>query len=158
MKYFLSNAPEGTATETLLLVAFSRCKIERMFQDSKMELGMDHFEVRKFNSISRHLILSCVSYLFLAEFHQQQTAEEKKRRADAQPGGYGHTPPGGDLGRWGTLFDEAGPSDQRATGDNATTQRQGRPQSPQTHHPTITCHWRGLEEGPKVSMAEVVAL
>lgn len=36
-----------------------------MFEDGKGELGMDHFEVRKFRSIRRHLILSCVSYLFM---------------------------------------------------------------------------------------------
>jgi hypothetical protein len=36
--------------------------------DGKSELGMDHFEVRTYRSVRRHLILSCVSYLFLAEF------------------------------------------------------------------------------------------
>jgi len=68
VKYFISNACESTTVETLLRVALSRWKIERMFEDSKMELGMDHFEVRKYLSISRHLMLSCVSHLFLAEF------------------------------------------------------------------------------------------
>ncbi|HUO09679.1 MAG TPA: transposase [Phycisphaerae bacterium] len=75
VKYFLSNAPEETPVETLLLVAFSRWKIERMFEDGKGELGLDHFEVRKYQSIQRHLILSGVSYLFLAEF--QATHGEK---------------------------------------------------------------------------------
>jgi SRSO17 transposase len=49
-------------------VAFSRWRIERLFEDSKTELGMDHFEVRNYLSIQRHLILTCVSHLFLAEF------------------------------------------------------------------------------------------
>jgi len=75
VKYFLSNASQDTPTETLLLVAFSRWKIERMFEDGKGELGMNHFEVRKYLSIRRHLILSCVSYQFLAEFHQQHRGE-----------------------------------------------------------------------------------
>jgi SRSO17 transposase len=68
VKYFVSNAPEETTVETLLLVALSRWRIERMFEDSKGELGMDHFEVRRYISIKRHLIVSCVSHLFLAEF------------------------------------------------------------------------------------------
>ena len=68
VKFFLSNAPESTTVETLLLVAFSRWRVERMFEDSKTELGMDHFEVRKYLSIQRHLVLTCVSHLFLAEF------------------------------------------------------------------------------------------
>ncbi len=68
VKFFLSNAPESTPLEVLLLVAFSRWRIERLFQDSKTELGMDHFEVHKYPSIVRHLILTCISHLFLAEF------------------------------------------------------------------------------------------
>jgi len=78
IKYFISNAPPGTPIETLLLVAFSRWKIERLFQDAKDELGMDHFEVRKHVLISRHLLISCVSHLFLAEF---QMEHGKKIRA-----------------------------------------------------------------------------
>jgi SRSO17 transposase len=88
IKYFLSNAPEGTSVETLLLVALSRWKIERMFEDGKGELGMDHFEVRKYRSIRRHLILSCVSYLFLAEFHQSHRGE--KSAPDDLPDSYRH--------------------------------------------------------------------
>ena len=34
-------------------------------------MGLDHFEVRKFTAIHRHWLLSCVSYLFLAEFQQR---------------------------------------------------------------------------------------
>ena len=41
VKYFLSNAPQDTPIETLLLVALSRWKIERMFEDGKGELGLD---------------------------------------------------------------------------------------------------------------------
>jgi SRSO17 transposase len=92
LKYFISNAPETTTVETLLLVAFSRWKIERMFEDGKGELGLDHFEVRKFRSIQRHLILSCVSYLFLAEFHQTHRGE--KPAPDALPSTHGDGEPG----------------------------------------------------------------
>ncbi|MBU0640070.1 MAG: hypothetical protein KKB50_14490 [Planctomycetes bacterium] len=58
--------------KVLLLVAFSRWRIERMFADSKSQLGLDHFEVRRYCSLCRHLLLTCVSYLFLAEFCQRQ--------------------------------------------------------------------------------------
>jgi len=70
VKFFLSNAPLDTPVETLLLVAFSRWRIERRFEDSQTELGLDHFEVRQYGAITRHLRLSCVSHLFLAEFVQ----------------------------------------------------------------------------------------
>ena len=58
IKYFISNVPEATPVETLLRVAFTRWTVERAFEDSKTELGMNHFEARKFISIQRHLILS----------------------------------------------------------------------------------------------------
>lgn len=77
VKYFLSNASQETPVEVLLLVAFSRRRIERLFEDSKTELGMDHFEVRKDCSIVRHPILTCISHLFLAEFW---LAQRKKIR------------------------------------------------------------------------------
>lgn len=78
VKYFLSNAPPDTSTDVLLLVAFSRWKVERLFEDGKSELGLDHFEVRKYLCVKRHLIVSCVSYQFLAEF---QAKHQKKTRS-----------------------------------------------------------------------------
>jgi len=84
VKFFLSNAPESTSAEVLLLVAFSRWRIERIFEDSKGELGMDHFEVRKYISIQRHLILTSVSHLFLAEFLLPRQSQVLERLGDAQ--------------------------------------------------------------------------
>lgn len=83
VKFFLSNAPASLSLEVLLLVAYSRWRIERLFEDTKGELGLDHFEVRKYLSIRRHLILTCVSYLFLAEFRLQHGGE--KSRPHRQP-------------------------------------------------------------------------
>ena len=67
VKYFLSNAPEDTAAEVMLHAAFSRSGIERLFEESKGQVGLDHFEVRRYTAVMRHLILSMVSLLFLAE-------------------------------------------------------------------------------------------
>jgi SRSO17 transposase len=65
VKYFFSNAPEEAPLTTLLRVAFSRWVIERLFEDGKSEIGLDHFEVRRYLPILRHLIVSMVSLLFL---------------------------------------------------------------------------------------------
>jgi SRSO17 transposase len=78
IKYFVSNAEAETPLETLLLVAFSRWRIERCFEDGKGEVGLDHYEGRRWLGLQRHLILSAVSYLFLAE--QQQRLGEKTSR------------------------------------------------------------------------------
>lgn len=68
VKFFVGNAAPSVATEQILFVAFSRWHIERQFQDAKTDLGMDHFEMRRFIGIQRHLIVSCLSHAFLAEF------------------------------------------------------------------------------------------
>ncbi|MCG3132202.1 MAG: IS701 family transposase ISRba4 [Phycisphaerae bacterium] len=81
VKFFLSNAAASAPVETLLRVAFSRWRIERMFEDSKDELGMDHFEVRRYLSIRRHLILTCVSHLFLAEFRLDHGKKTRNSRS-----------------------------------------------------------------------------
>ncbi len=65
VKYFLSNAPEDTPLTKVLEVAFSRHHIERLFEDAKGQVGLDHFEVRKYQPLMRHLVLSMVSLLFL---------------------------------------------------------------------------------------------
>ena len=70
-KYFVSNATPGTPLEVLLHVAFARWHIERCFEDDKTEIGLDHFEVRNYRSLKRHLILSTLSFLFLAETNEK---------------------------------------------------------------------------------------
>lgn len=76
VKYFLSNAPEGAATETLLWAALSRHRIERCFQDSKSELGMDHYEGRTYLGFIRHLYLTMVSFLFLMKAVMRRRGEK----------------------------------------------------------------------------------
>ena len=66
VKYFLSNASPDTPLQELLHIAFSRWHIERIFQDGKGQVGMGHFEMRRYRPLIRHLILSMVSFLFLA--------------------------------------------------------------------------------------------
>jgi len=175
VKYFISNANESTPVETLLLAAFSRWKIERMFEDSKMELGMAHFEARKFNAISRHLLLSCVSHLFLAEFQQQHLSVNtcgtsggcdtsdtsgggKKNDADAQPDRHSAEHAGRPLVRRRPLLAPARPSHQRATDLNATTQRQGRQEPSQTNHPQITRDRHHHENLETMSVGKDIAL
>jgi SRSO17 transposase len=87
VKYFISNAPPGTSVQKLLLVAFSRWRIERCFEDGKGEVGLDHYEGRRYVGLQRHLIISAISYLFLARMRHEQA--EKKSRADRVPSAHG---------------------------------------------------------------------
>ena len=83
LKYFLSNASADTPIETLLHVAFARAEIEQLFEAAKGEIGLDHFEVRHYTSLVRHLIVSLASLLFLME---QTTRLRKKRLVEHLPG------------------------------------------------------------------------
>jgi hypothetical protein len=71
VKFFLSNAPPETKVQTLLLVAFSRWRVERCFQDQKQEVGLDQWEGRRWLGLKRHLIITTVSYFFLARVREQ---------------------------------------------------------------------------------------
>ena len=92
IKFFLSNAPAETSVQTLLLVAFSRWRVERCFEDQKQEVGLDQWEGRHWLGLKRHLILTSVSYLFLARVREELRG--KKSRADRVPSTRG----GGTLG------------------------------------------------------------
>jgi len=86
IKYFLSNAPPDTPVKKLLWVAFGRWRIERCFEDGKGEVGLDHWEGRRWLGLKRHLILTAVSYMFLAKVCQR--LREKKSGVDRLPSTY----------------------------------------------------------------------
>jgi SRSO17 transposase len=88
VKYFISNAPPETDIATLLRVAFSRWRVERCYEDQKGEVGLDHYEGRRYVGLKRHLILSCVSYLFLSRVRESLRGE--KSGADSVPGPHRH--------------------------------------------------------------------
>jgi SRSO17 transposase len=76
LKFFVSNASEGTSMSVLLLVAFQRWRVERCFEDQKQEVGLDCFEGRRYLGLKRHLIITSISYLFLSRVCQQQRGEK----------------------------------------------------------------------------------
>jgi hypothetical protein len=67
----------------MLLVAFSRWRVERCFEDQKSEIGLDQYEGRRYQGLKRHVILSCISYLFLTRMRQDFGGE--KPGADGVP-------------------------------------------------------------------------
>jgi len=126
VKYFVSNAPAGTPLEVLLHVAFQRFHVEVCFEEEKGELGMDHFEVRNYTSLKRHLLLTAISHLFLAKVRQAWRGE--KSAPDGLPTA------AGDRGRGPVVVaDRPGAKMLRGEGSgdphrNATLQREGRAQ------------------------------
>ncbi len=95
IKFFLGDAPLETSVQTLLLVAFSRWRVERCFEDQKQEVGLDQWEGRHWLGLKRHLILTSVSYLFMARV--RETLRGKKSRVDRVPSTYGNGITGAEL-------------------------------------------------------------
>jgi SRSO17 transposase len=96
VKYFISNAPPDTPAETLLLVAFSRWRIERCFEDGKTELGLDHFEGRSYTGLIRHQRLVALAHLFCARVCGRWG--EKRAGPDGVPGAGRPERPGAVMG------------------------------------------------------------
>ncbi len=136
IKYFLSNAPADTPVKKLLRVAFGRWRIERCFEDGKGEVGLDHWEGRRWLGLKRHLILTTVSYLFLTKACQRLRG--KKSGVDRLPSACGHRR---DCPRLATRTASSRASvrkDRRAHPIPPTPQRP-RPILPHAdHHPQIT--------------------
>lgn len=78
VKYFLSDAT-GVAARVTLRVGLSRWPVERCIQDEKTELGLSHFECRKYPAVERHLLITQVSHLFLARQTERLRGEKRRR-------------------------------------------------------------------------------
>ena len=159
VKYFVSNMVpglNGVTLEKLLWVAFSRFPIERCFEVGKRELGMDHFEVRKFRSIQRRLFLSCLSHVFLSEFCLKYRRE--KFGVDGMPGSHCRSAALSDLVSRGALFPKTGRIDCGATGVNTTAKSQNCSQPSTSYNKTITYDRHKIEKHTQMSLESLVAL
>jgi hypothetical protein len=63
--YFISNAMSSTRLETFVWLSGLRWAIEQCFQETKTDLGMDHYEVRKFPGWHHHIITCMLAHFFL---------------------------------------------------------------------------------------------
>jgi len=63
--YFLSNAPVSTRLPTFVWLSGLRWPIEQCFEETKNELGMDHYEVRKYRGWHHHILTCMLAHFFL---------------------------------------------------------------------------------------------
>jgi SRSO17 transposase len=152
VKYFLSDATDVPLRVTMH-VAFSRWPVERCLQDQKTELGLSHFECRKYGAVLRHLLLTQVSQLFLARQAQRLNdggrgekgrraagdhvpGAHRRRRVDRRPAADACRPRASD--RPGGRGDPSGPTAQRR---GAGVAYQGPPQNAAgNRHPRRAAH------------------
>ncbi len=63
--FFISNAPRSTKLSTFVWLSGIRWAIEQCFEETKTELGMDHYEVRKFGGWHHHILTCMLAHFFL---------------------------------------------------------------------------------------------
>jgi len=63
--FFISNASSSTRLKTLVWLSGLRWAIEQCFEETKTELGMDHYEVRKFTGWQHHMLTCMLAHFFL---------------------------------------------------------------------------------------------
>ena len=69
--YYFSSLPDDTTLETLVRLTTQRWRTERAYEDLKGELGLDHYEGRKFRGWHHHISVVLCCYAFaVAERHR----------------------------------------------------------------------------------------
>ncbi len=63
--FYISNAPLATMLSTFVWLSGIRWAIEQCFEETKTELGMDHYEVRKFTGWNHHIMTCILAHFFL---------------------------------------------------------------------------------------------
>jgi SRSO17 transposase len=63
--FFICNVPASTKLNTLIWLSGMRWAIEQCFEETKTELGMDHYEVRKFMGWHHHILTCMLAHFFL---------------------------------------------------------------------------------------------
>jgi len=63
--FFISNASASTRLKTLVWLSGLRWAIEQCFEETKTELGMDHYEVRKYMGWHHHILTCMMAHFFL---------------------------------------------------------------------------------------------
>lgn len=62
--YYRSNAPVSTPWRLLVWLSGVRWAIEQCCEDSKTELGMAHYEIRKYPGWHHHMLMTMLAHFF----------------------------------------------------------------------------------------------
>lgn len=63
--YYISNAPRSARMPTFVWLSGVRWAIEQCFEETKSELGMDHYEIRKYPGWHHHILTCMLAHFFL---------------------------------------------------------------------------------------------
>ena len=82
--FYQAYGPEGTTVEELVGACHERWAVEECFAEAKGEVGLDHYEVRRWDSWHRHITLCLLAHAFLvvlrlAARHEEDAGRNAKR-------------------------------------------------------------------------------
>ena len=86
LSYYVCYGPAGTTLEELVRVAGTRWAIEECFEEAKGEVGLDQYEVRKWDGWYRHITLAMLAHAYLAVIRQQANAGCCGKRGENRSG------------------------------------------------------------------------
>ena len=70
--YYLCYGPDSTSDEELIRVAGARWAVEECFQTAKGQVGLDEYQVRRYDAWYRHITLAMLAHAYLAVTVQAQ--------------------------------------------------------------------------------------
>jgi SRSO17 transposase len=79
--YYRAFGPADTTLEVLVRVAGARWAIEENFEDAKGMVGLDPYEVRKWDAWYRHVTLALLAHAYLAATRRQARHAEQEKGA-----------------------------------------------------------------------------
>ena len=81
LAYYVCFGPAGTSLEELVRVAGTRWAIEECFEEAKGEVGLDQYEVRRWDGWYRHATLAMLAHAYLAVIRQYALEQGEKGAA-----------------------------------------------------------------------------
>jgi SRSO17 transposase len=78
--FYQAYGPEGTPIEELVGVCQDRWAVEQCFAEAKGEVGLDHYEVRRWDAWHRHVTLCLLAHAFLAVVRLAAREEDPGKR------------------------------------------------------------------------------
>ena len=84
LAYYVCYGPAGTALEELVRVAGRRWTIEECFEEAKGQVGLDQYEVRRWDGWHRHITLAMLAHAYLTVIRNQAMEQGEKGATTAQ--------------------------------------------------------------------------
>ena len=86
LAYFVCYGPEETTPEELVKIAGIRWSIEECFEEAKGLVGLDQYEVRKWEGWYRHVTLAMLAHAYLAVVRLQANGGPRGKKGESQVG------------------------------------------------------------------------